>query len=308
MDQLLKSKLKTGVKEYVIISIGLVIYAFGFISLLLPAKTVPGGAGGISTLLYYTLGEPGGWLSVGTLYFLVNTVLLTIGIIVIGPKFGIKTFFAVIFISLVMNIFEATLPPDVLGLSADGGDKLLMVILGGVCCGLGVGMCFSQGGSSGGTDIIAMIVNKYHNISFGKVIMLCDVIIISCSVIVFKGDLKPAIYGIVTLATVGYTIDVFISGTKQTSQIMIFSTKYKEIGDAIIKEIGRGVSYLDGEGGFTGAPQKITMVVCRKTEQSNVYRVIKSIDADAFVTVGSVMGVYGKGFDPLKVKKQNKAA
>lgn len=307
MNQLLKSKIKVGVKEYLIISIGLLIYAFGFTALLLPAKTVPGGAGGISTLIYYGLGEPGGWLSIGTLYFCVNSILLTIGIIVVGPKFGLKTFYAVVFISIMMNIFESMLPPGVLGLSAGSGDQLLMVILGAVCCGVGIGMCFSQGGSSGGTDIVAMIVNKYHNISFGKVIMLCDAIIITASVIVFDGNFKPAIYGIVSLATVGYTIDVFISGTKQTSQIMIFSPKYKEIGDAIIQEIGRGVSYLDGQGGFTGAPQKITMVVCRKTEQTNVYRVIKSIDPDAFVTVGSVMGVYGKGFDPLKVK-QNKTA
>lgn len=308
MNQLFKSKLKLGIKEYSIITIGLLIYAFGFTALLLPAKTVPGGAGGISTLIYYGLGEPGGWLSVGTLYFFVNSVLLSIGMIVVGPKFGIKTFYAVVFISLMMNVFEATLPPGLLGLSAADGDQLLMVILGAVCCGLGIGMCFSQGGSSGGTDIIAMIVNKYHNISFGKVIMLCDAIIITTSVLVFNGNFKPAIYGIVSLATVGYTIDVFISGTKQTSQIMIFSAKYKEIGDAIIQEIGRGVSYLDGEGGFTGDPQKITMVICRKTEQANVYKVIKSIDADAFVTVGSVMGVYGKGFDPLKVKQLNKTA
>lgn len=299
-----KHPLRQGFKEYGLISLGLVLYSFGFTALLIPAQTVPGGAGGIASLIYYGLGEPGGWLSVGTLYFLVNGVLLTIGLLVIGPKFGIKTVYAIVFNSLMMNIFEQTLPEGLLGLSAGSGDQLLMVILGGVFCGIGVGTCFSQGGSSGGTDIIAMIVNKFHNVSFGKVIMACDLIIIMCSVAVFKGDLKPAIYGFVTLASVGYTVDMFLSGSKQTSQVMIFSPKYKEIGSAIISEVGRGVSYLDGEGGFTGAPQKITMVICRKSEQSQVYRVIKQIDPQAFVTVGSVMGVYGKGFDALKVKNR----
>ena len=296
-----------GVKEYLLISLGLVIYSFGFTALLIPAQTVPGGAGGIASLIYYGLGEPGGWLSIGTLYFVVNGVLLVMGLMVIGPKFGIKTIYAIMFNSLMMNVFEMTLPPGLLGLSAGAGDQLLMVILGGVLCGIGVGTCFSQGGSSGGTDIIAMMVNKFYNISFGKVIMACDLIIIMCSVAVFKGDLKPAIYGFVTLASVGYTVDMFLSGSKQTSQVMIFSPKYQEIGKAIIGEVGRGVSYLNGEGGFTGAPQKITMVVCRKSEQSQVYRVIKQIDPQAFVTVGSVMGVYGKGFDALKVKDKNKA-
>lgn len=291
-------------KEYGLISLGLVIYSFGFTALLIPAQTVPGGAGGIASLIYYGLGEPGGWLSIGTLYFVVNGLLLTMGLMVIGPKFGIKTIYAIFFNSLMMNIFEIMLPAGLLGLSSAGGDQLLMVILGGIFCGMGVGICFSQGGSSGGTDIIAMMVNKFYNISYGKVIMACDFMIILCSVAVFKGDLKPAIYGFVTLAAVGYTVDLFLSGSKQSAQIMIFSPHHKEIAAAIIAQVGRGVSFLEGEGGFTGAPQKIVLVVCRKTEQSQIYHVIKEIDPQAFITVGSVMGVYGKGFDALKVKEK----
>lgn len=290
------------IKEYGLISLGLLIYSFGFTALLIPASTVPGGAGGIASLIFYALGSPGGWLSVGTLYFLVNAVLLAIGIMIIGPKFGVKTIYAIVFNSLMMNIFEMYLPQGLLGLSPQMGDQLLMVILGGVFCGIGVGVCFSQGGSSGGTDIIAMIVNKYYSISFGKVIMVCDLITIMTSVIVFKGDLKPAIYGFVTLASVGYTVDFFLSGSKQSVQIMIFSPKYKELGEQIIAQTGRGVSFLAGEGGFTGQPQKITMVVCRKTEQSQIFHIIKQVDSEAFITSGSVMGVYGKGFDALRSK------
>lgn len=294
---------KKMIKEYGVISIGLLIYAFSFTTLLIPAQTVPGGAGGIASLIFYGLGSPGGWLSVGTLYFFVNACFLLAGLIIVGPKFGIKTIYAIMFISIMMNLCELYLPPNLLGLSAAGGDQLLMVILGGALCGVGVGLCFSQGGSSGGTDIVAMIINKYYSVSFGKVIMACDFCILTASIIVFKGDLKPAVYGFVTLAAVGYSIDLLLSGSKQSVQIMIFTPKYKEVGGRIISDTGRGVSYLNGEGGYTNQAQKIVMVICRKTEQSQIYHIIKEVDSEAFITAGSVMGVYGKGFDALRTKK-----
>ncbi|MFI3294471.1 MAG: YitT family protein [Rikenellaceae bacterium] len=291
-------------KEYLLIIIGLIAYAFGFTALLIPAQTVTGGAGGISALIYYALGSPTtGFLTVGTLYFLVNAVLLSIGLMVIGPKFGIKTIFAIIFTTIMMNIFGAVLSEGLLGLSAAEGDQLLMVILGGVMCGFGVGICFTQGGSSGGTDIVAMMVTKYSSISFGRVLMMCDFTIILCSILVFKGDLKPSIYGFVSLAAIGYTVELITSGNKQSVHMFIFSSKYKVIGDRIINEAKRGVSYLEAEGGFTGQPQKITMVVCRKTQQSQIYRIIKEEDPQSFISTASVSGVYGEGFEALKVRQ-----
>lgn len=307
MTKSLRSSIKITIKEYLIISIGLLIYSFGFTTLLIPANTVPGGGGGIASLVFYAIGSPeSGFLTIGTLYFLVNAVLLIIGLIFIGPKFGVKTIYAIVFNSIMMNIFEYTIPAGILGLSATAGDQLLMVILGGAMCGCGVGLCFMQGGSSGGTDIIAMIVNKFHNISYGRVIMACDLIIITCSLLVFKGDLKPAIYGFVTLATVGYTIDLVMSGSRQSSQIMVFSPHYKEIGDKIIVEAHRGVTYINGEGGYTGKEHKIVMVVCRRSEQSGIYHIIKDIDPNAFITSASVTGAYGEGFEILKVKGKSK--
>ncbi len=292
-------------KEYGLITIGLIAYAFGFTTLLIPAQTVPGGAGGISSLIFYAIGSPHeGFLTVGTIYFIVNAILLTIGVMLIGPKFGVKTIYAVIVTTLMMNLFDIFLPNDLLGLSAGEGDQLLMVILGGVMCGFGVGICFTQGGSSGGTDIVAMIVNKYTNISFGRVIMMCDFIIIITSILVFKGDLKPAVYGFVTLATVGYTIDMVTSGSKQSVQMLIFSQKHKAIGDRIISEAKRGVSYLDAEGGYSGQSQKIVLVVCRKLQQSEIYRIIKEEDPQAFISTASVSGVYGQGFEALKVRNK----
>ncbi len=304
MSPIQKNAFLTHLKEYLIITLGLSLYAFAFTTLLIKANTVPGGAGGISSLIYYAIGQPDGALTVGNIYFFVNTILLTLGLIIIGPKFGAKTVYAIIVISILMNVFERIIPPDFTGLSAEAGDQLLMVILGGVLCGAGVGICFMQGGSTGGTDIIAMIVNKYRNVSFGKVIMACDVIIVSTSIVVFKGDLKPAIYGLVVIGSVGMTIDMVLSGSRQSTQIMVFSSKYKEIGEKIISEANRGFTYFNGEGGYTGSPQKVISVVCRKTEQSNIYRIIKEVDPEAIITSAAVTGAYGKGFEALRIKNK----
>lgn len=294
-----------GLKEYSIITLGLAIYSLAFTAILIKANTVPGGAGGISSLIYYAIGSMSPLFTLGNIYFVVNVLFLIAGVAVIGPKFGIKTVYAIVANSILMNVFAMIIPPDFTGLSAEAGDQLLMVILGGVMCGVGVGLCFSQGGTSGGTDIVAMIVNKYRNISFGKVIMACDVVIVSTSVIVFKGDLKPAIYGVVTIASVGYTIDMVLSGSRQSSQIMVFSPHYEAIGKRIIDEAHRGFTYFNAEGGYTGDSIKVVSVVCRKTEQANIYRIIRDVDPDAFITSAAVTGAYGKGFDHLKVKNKS---
>lgn len=285
-------------KEYSIISLGLIIYSFAFTVLLIPAEIVGGGAGGLATLLYYAFGQH---LTMGVYYFAVNAIFISIGITIIGPHFGIKTIYAILFNTMALSLMQLYIPAGILGMDP-ATDKLLLAILGGALAGVGIAMCFTQGGSSGGTDIIAMIVNKYRNISLGKVILICDAIIVSCSYFVF-GEIKPIIYGFVTMSVVSYTIDLVLSGNKQSAQVMVFSAKYKAIGERVINDMGRGVSYLDGEGGFSGAPQKVVLIICRKTEQSSMYRIIKDVDPDAFITTASVMGVYGKGFDALTIKK-----
>lgn len=297
-----KKTLRKTFKEYGLISLGLVFYSFGFTQLLIPAETVPGGTGGISSLIYFALGSPSEFLlSFSMLYFYVNSILLIIGGLVIGPKFGVKTVFAIVVNTFFMSLMETYIPEGILGLNSET-DKLLMVILGGVMAAIGVATCFIQGGSSGGTDIIAMIVNKYRNISLGKVIMFCDVAIVTSSLFVF-GEIKPAIYGLVTMAVVGYTIDMVMSGSKQSFQLFVFSPKYKEIGQQIIAEAHRGVTYLDAVGGYTEQPQKVVLIICRKTEISKVYQIIREVDQNAFISSANVNGVYGEGFETLAAKK-----
>lgn len=283
------------IRSYIIIALGLIIYSFAYTTLLIPAKVMGGGASGVGIIVYYATGEV---IPVGITYLIFNAILIGFGVFIIGPKFGIKTLFAIGFNSIALTLMQKFMPLDLMGLT---NDPLLSAILGGALAGSGIAICFSQGGSSGGTDIIAMIVNKYRNISLGKVIMLVDVIIIGCSYFVFH-EISTVIYGYVTMGVLGYTIDLVMNGNKQSAQITIFSCKAELIAQTIIENSTRGVTLLDGMGAYTKKPQKVAILVCRKNETSQFYRIIKEVDPEAFITVASVMGVYGKGFETLRVK------
>lgn len=288
------------IRAYIVISLGMQIYSFGWTALLIPAKVVGGGTGGIGTIVYYATSDAAGQggIPVGVTYLLANIILLAFGFWVLGPRFGAKTIYAILFNSLSLTVMQEAFPPDLMGLAAD---KLLSAILGGGLAGVGIGMCFSVGGSSGGTDIIAMIINKYRNVSLGKLIMLIDVVIVGSSYVVFR-DLPSVVYGYVTLFTCGTVIDMVLSGSKSSSQIMVFSPKYEEIAERVIHEVNRGVTILDATGWYSKTPQKVALIICRRGEAASIYRIIKEIDPKAFITQASVMGVFGEGFDVLKTK------
>lgn len=292
--------LRREIRAYIIISIGLLMYSFAWTALLIPAKMVGGGTGGIGTIVYYATSNAAGQggIPVGVTYLVANIILLIFGFWILGPRFGTKTIYAIIFTSVMLTLMQETIPPELMGLA---NDKLLSAILGGGLAGVGIGMCFSVGGSSGGTDILAMIINKYRNVSLGKLIMLMDVVIIGCSYFVLH-DLASVVYGYVILFTMGNAIDMFLSGSKSSSQIMVFSSKYEEIAERIIHEVHRGATILDATGWYSKTPQKVVLVVCRRGEASGIYRIIKETDPKAFITQASVMGVFGEGFDALKTK------
>ncbi len=287
--------LKT-VKEYALISAGLILYSFAWIGILMPADVVGGGINGVGLLIYYATGGVNGGIPLGLSFLVLNGILVALGSMLIGVRFGAKTFYAIIFISAAMSVMQGLVPNNIMGL---GEDKLLSVLLGGALAGGGIGICFTQGGSTGGTDIIAMIINKYKTISYGRIIMLCDLLIIGCSIFIFK-DIATVIYGGVMVAVNGYTIDAVVAGNRQSAQIMIISSRYREIAESISTEMSRGVTLLDGEKWFTKEPTKVVMVVCRRYETGVLFKLIKRVDPDAFITYANVMGVYGKGFEPLK--------
>jgi uncharacterized membrane-anchored protein YitT (DUF2179 family) len=172
-------------------------------------------------------------------------------------------------------------------------------VLGGIMGGAGIGIVFSQGGSTGGTDIIAMIINKYRNISPGRIILYLDVFIIASSYFIF-GSIEKIVYGYVAMGITSYTIDLLFTGSKQSVQIFIFSKQYDVIADRIGKEVMRGVTIIDGKGWYTGEQTKVLLVMAKKPEAGQVFRIIKEVDRDAFMSVNNVMGVYGKGFEQLR--------
>ncbi len=282
-------------RTYSIILFGLALFSLGFTAFLLPHKITGSGVSGIGALVYYATGFP-----VGYTYFLINVILLLIAVKVLGRGFGIKTLFGVIVGASFLSLLQASITMPVVQ------DKLLSAIIGGGLCGGGVGIIFSQGGSTGGTDIVALIINRYKNISPGKVILMCDVVIIGFSYFVLP-EMEPVkrvetiVYGYVTMAVQAYAIDAVLSGNRQSVQIFIFSKKYDDIAGLINDRLGRGVTIIDAMGWYSKEHQKVAITIVRKQEASDIYRIIKEVDKEAFISVANVMGVYGKGFERIKV-------
>lgn len=294
------TKFAVGLKEYIILGLGMFLYAFGWTACIIPAGGMGGGATGMSMLLNAIFPA----ISIGTFVFIINGILLTIGGFIVGWNFGLKTIYCIIVLSIAMDSWSYIIPDGLLVEYTQNIDShnILLVILGAIIAGTGVAVSFSQGGSTGGTDIVAMIINKYKTISYGKIVISSDFFIIGCSLFVANDlatGIATVVYGYIMIAVYGYTVDAIQSGSQQSSQIFIISPKYADIADAINNEAHRGVTIIDGKGWYTKSECKIAMVVCRKRNASEILKIARRIDENAFITMGSVMGVYGKGFDAL---------
>ncbi|MBO5860442.1 MAG: YitT family protein [Alistipes sp.] len=305
------TKAAVGLKEYIILGLGMFLYAFGWTACIIPSGGMGGGATGMSMLLNAVFPA----ISLGQFVFIINAILLLIGGFIVGWNFGIKTIYCIIVLSIAMDAWDFWLPDGTLldgeiiknGLLVQytetiNSHNILLIILGAVVAGSGVAISFSQGGSTGGTDIVAMIINKYKTISYGRIVISSDFFIIGCSIFVaddIATGIATIVYGYIMIAVYGYTVDVIQSGSQQSSQIFIISPKYAEIADAINNEAHRGVTIIDGKGWYSKSECKIAMVVCRKRNASEILKIAHRIDENAFITMGSVMGVYGKGFEAL---------
>ncbi len=276
-------------KEYIIITVGLMIFTLGWTLFIIPAEITGGGVAGIAAVVFYATKIP-----ISITYFAINIILVLLAIRILGASFGIKTIISMGLVTLFFALFQKINTEPIIH------DMFLSAVLGGILSGIGLGIVFTRGASTGGTDIIAMIVNKYRNISPGRVILYCDVLIIASSYFVFQ-SVEKLVYGYVTMWVVSYTIDAFLNGATKSAQMFIFSTKHEEIADSVLKENKRGVTVIDGTGWYTKDKVKIVMTVVRKKQTSAIFRKIKEIDPDAFISMGSVMGVYGKGFDKIKL-------
>lgn len=285
-----KSKLFLEVKDYTVITFSLLLYSVGVVVFLVPAEVVSGGVSGIGTLVYF---YSGGTIPVAIPYLLINAVLVTIGVKLFGKRFGFKTIFAIIVTSLFLYLGQRIVTEPIVH------EVFMATIIGGMCAGSGVGLAIAQGGSTGGTDIIALIANKYWNTPMGRTILYADVVIISSSYFVFR-DLTPMIYGFVTMAVTAYFVDFMITGRKQSVQFFIFTDKYEAVSTRIEAEIGRGISLISAYGWHSKQERKVVMVLTRKVESRQIFRIVKEVDEKAFVSMNAVTGVYGNGFEIMK--------
>ena len=299
MEQKTK-RILTVLKEYLIITLGLLCYTAGWCIFIIPHEMVGGGVSGIGALIYYATGFP-----VSYSYFIINFVLLLIALKVLGKGFGFKTVFAIFMASLFFKILPDIIPQSFIDEIAISNGKLMSAIIGGAISGVGITLTFSQGGSTGGTDIIALMITKYRNVSPGKIILYLDIIIIASSLLL-PNDLNMGakfanvVYGYMVTGLCASTLDLLLSGMKQSIQMFIFSKNYAAIADRISNELRRGVTVLDGQGWFSKQNGKVLLVIAKKTDMNFLYKIIKEEDKDAFMSEGSVRGVYGQGFDQIK--------
>ena len=282
--------------SYLVITLGILIYTFRWAAVMLPAKIVGGGVSGISSVLYYAVGLP---IPIGIMNLVINAVLVLIGFKMLGSKFGANTIYGIVMSSLCFILWQQVLHVETLfDVSQFGG--FMCAIIGGALCGGGIGMTFAMGGNSGGTDIIALIVSKYYNISPGKVILYLDIFIVGSSFFV-SHKIENVVFGYIVMVTMTYVLDMVLDGNKQSYQIMIFSPKNKEIGEAITTEVGRGATLLDAEGCYSHQNQQVLIVMVHKTDKPHVMQIIHRIDGNAFISVTKTTGVYGRNFEKLKL-------
>ena len=293
------------VKDYMFIALGLFVYTIAFTVFLMPYQIVAGGVTGLSAIIYYATG-----FHLENTYIIINGMLLIVALKILGVKFLMKTIFAIFTLYFMLIIAQDLIPkqPNGLPIKLMGeGQDFMSMIIGCVMTGVALAMVFLNNGSTGGTDIIAASVNKYHNISLGTVLIAVDFCIIgSCMFFPQFGNYleraHKVMFGFCVMAMENFVLDYVMNARRQSVQFMIFSRKWQEIANAIGTKMGHGVTILDGHGWYTGQKMKVLCILARKNESINMFRLIKMIDPNAFVSQSSVIGVYGEGFDEMKVR------
>ena len=295
-------------RDYFNITLGLMLYTFGFTVFLLPYEIVTGGIAGIGAIVFYATKFPVQWT-----FFIINAVLIVAALKELGLKFLTKTIYATIAVTVMLDLAQKIVElPDGTFIKLMGeGNDFMSLIIGCMLTGTALAIVFLSNGSTGGTDIIAAVVNKYYNISLGKGLIMVDLVIIgSCLAIdsfgTFPERSQKVVFGLCTMFIECNMLDFVMNWQRQSVQFMIFSKHHQEIANAIAKQTDHTMTILDGHGWFSGNPIKVICLMAKKRESPIIFRIIKSIDPRAFVSQSSVQGVFGEGFDPIKVTGKNK--
>ena len=298
-----KELLKNEVRDYAGITLGLLLYTFAFTFFLMPYEIVTGGVAGMAAIVEYATKFPVQYTVV-----IINVVLLIGGLKILGFKFLMKTIYAILGMSLFLGMWKEFVPRDAAGemiKTLGEGQDFLSLVLGCSLTGMGLGFVFANNGSTGGSDIIAASVNKYYNMSIGSVLIILDFFVIG-SCVLFPHRVQLVVMGLVAMYVENFMLDYTYNKRRSSVQFLIFSQKWEEIADAIGKQLELGITILDGQGWYSKKESKVLCVVAHKGHSNNIFRLIKLIDPKAFVSQSAVIGVYGEGFDTIKVGIEKK--
>ena len=283
---------KSNMKDFMFIVFGILLYAIGYTAFILPERVVMGGVSGLSALIYYATNIPAG-ISI----FVLNITLLIIAFSALTKQFVVRTIIGV----LLLSLFIGTLQPffQAYPIITAGEDKFMHVLIGGMLGGAGLGIVFSHNGSTGGTDIITVLLTKHFNLSFGRAMQFIDCTIICSSYLLFH-SMETIVYGVVFTLVASFVCDFVVNGSRQTVQFLIISKNYKEIADTINRRVNRGVTVIEGKGWYSKENVEMLVVLSRKYESQDIFAVIKQIDPQAVVSQTFCHGVFGEGFDKIK--------
>jgi len=285
-------------RDYLILTLASFIFAFSWECFMIPNEMSAGGMIGLATIIQYATN---GLIPAQYSYFVINAVLIVIAIIAFGIGFGFKTIFSISMSSVAMQLLSGLeVMHCVPGMFFFVRETLLIPIIAGVLEAVGIGLILKYGGSTGGTDIIALMVNKYWPVSLSKVFLISDLAICSLLLLLPDKNFSDMCYGLEELVTFSMVIDLVVGGSKSSYQLMVFSSKFREISDYVINEMDRGVTLLHSQGWFTKKEKEVVMLVINKKQLPQISQVIKDMDPKAFMTVSQVGSVYGEGFEEIK--------
>ena len=287
-------------KELLMIIVSTIPYAITVNQLLVPHAIVGGGITGLCEILYFATNT---YVPIWFSSALINVVLLIIATLTVGWRYALRTVWGVMWLTIWLKVIPIAPVPLLT-------DSFMAVVIGGLFTGCFLGICFLNNGSTGGTDIIAMIVNKYHHLPMGRVLLLSDLLIISSAFFLptiqaagLQGAIEKILFGLTYTFMASTAVDWVMNRMRQSVQFMIFSSKADEIAEAIITQAHRGCTFLEAEGGFNKKPMKVVTTIARSYESATIFRLVRAIDPNAFVSQSQVRGVFGQGFDPMTAGK-----
>lgn len=293
-----RKRILIGIFDYVVITIGVVLFVMAWQSFLLPNHMIDGGLTGASALLAMVTG-----VSVDIWYFGINVLLLVLAWFILGQGFGIKTIYAIVLSTLLFRVLGDESMRWLWSVEGEAlyvGDGVLVPIIGGLLEAVGLALIIMRGGSTGGTDILALIVNKFWPITIGRFYLFADFVVITLLIFVPGHCFTDVVYGYITMGVCAYVLDLIMLGRDSAVQILIFSNEYTKIGDYILTSMERGVTALKTIGWYTKEDRNVLLVVLRKTELPVLTKAVKEIDPKAFVTVIPANNVFGEGFEQMK--------